>query len=61
MTCLRVKRDLLISILYLANLPYVPVIESRSDPAKSTNSILLERRWVGSVRSKLSIRIDKIE
>ena len=35
MTCLRVKRDLLISILYLASLPYVPVIESLSDPAKS--------------------------
>lgn len=29
MTCRKVKRDLLISMLYFANLPYVPVIDRR--------------------------------
>jgi hypothetical protein len=61
MTCLKVNRDLLISILYFASLPYVPVIESRYDPARSTSSILLERRWEGSARSKLSILMERME
>lgn len=61
MTCLKVKRDLLISILYLASLPSVPVIESLSDPAKSTSSMRLDRTWLGSVKSKLSILIERIE
>ena len=44
MTCRKVKRDLLMSMLYLASLPYVPVIDNRSEPARSTSSIRLERR-----------------
>ena len=36
-TCLSVNNDLFISILYLANLPYVPVKPILSEPAKSTN------------------------
>lgn len=61
MTCLRVKSDLFISILSLASLPSVPVMESRSEPARSTNSILLVRRWEGSARSKLSILMERME
>ncbi len=43
MTCLNVNSDLLMSILYLANLPYVPVIPILYDPAKSTNYNLLNK------------------
>lgn len=54
MTCLKVNRDLFISILYFANFPYVPVIPILSEPAKSTNYILLHRRWLGLEWWKLS-------
>ena len=47
-TCLKVNKDLLISMLYLANFPYVPVMPILYDPAKSTNSILLDKICVGS-------------
>jgi hypothetical protein len=42
-TCLNVNKDLFMSILYFANLPYVPVIPILYEPARSTNYILLTR------------------
>lgn len=52
MTCLRVNSDLLMSMLYLASLPSLPVKAVLSDPAKSTSSILLLYTKDGSSFSK---------
>lgn len=60
-TCLKVKSDLLISMLYFANFPYVPVNPILSEPAKSTNSILLDKICVGSEWWKLSNLILRTE
>lgn len=60
-TCLKVNKDLLISILYLANLPSVPVWPIRSDPARSTSYNLLDNIWLGSEWWKLYNLIVKIE
>ncbi len=49
------------SMLYLANLPYVPVKPILYDPAKSTNQILLDKIWLGFEGSKLYTLIVKIE
>ena len=56
-----VNNDLLMSILSFANRPYVPVIQILYDPAKSTNSNLLNNAWLGLSFVKLSILIVIIE
>ena len=57
MTCRRVKRDLLMSMLYLARRPSVPVMPMRSEPARSTSSILLLRMVCPSLPSILMLRM----
>jgi len=60
-TCLSVNKDLLMSILYLASLPSVPVRPILYEPAKSTNYTLLAIIWLGSEWWKLYNLIVKIE
>jgi hypothetical protein len=61
MTCLRANRDLLMSMLYLASFPSVPVIPILSEPAKSTSWSLLVRVWEGLPWGWLSTLMVRME
>lgn len=60
-TCLKVNKDLFISMLYLAWRPSAPVTLNLSEPARSTSSILLDNILLGLWRYTLSTRIVIIE
>lgn len=60
-TCRKVKSDLLMSMLSLANRPSLPVRLVRSEPARSTSSIQLLRIFEGFSRYLLSTRIVSME
>ena len=58
MTCLKVKRDLFMSILSFASLPYVLVSPILYEPARSTKSIRLCRIEFPSKAYTLILRIE---